>query len=245
MSYKNKQVLIVEDNSSSLEIICRIINDIEGLTILKAENLEKAYKYAIENNIGLFIVDLILNTKMPEDVSGISFIENIRRVERYKFTPVIVITALEDPKMYAYANLHCYSYFEKPYDKNELKKAVLGALEFRTLKYEKEFYNYKKDGILYPIRIDEIIYITNNSLNTYIYQKNKKVLKMPYKSCKNMLLKLKSDKFVKCNKNTIINVDFILNIDPVNRYITLVNEYGVLEIGQRIKQKFLNKIEVY
>lgn len=68
---------------------------------------------------------------------------------------------------------------------------------------------------------------------------------MPYKSCKNMLLELKSDKFVKCNKNTIINVDFILNIDPVNRYITLVNEYGVLEIGQRIKQKFLNKIEVY
>lgn len=245
MSYRNKRVLVVEDNIKSLELICKILSDIECLIIFKAGNLEQAYKYAIENNIGLFIIDLILNTKISEDVSGISFIENIRMLERYKFTPVIVTTALEDPKMYAYANLHCYRYFEKPYDKNEFKKAVLSALEYKTSKQEKKFYNYKKDGVLYPVRMDEIIYITNNSINTYIYQKNKKILKMPYKSCRNMLAELKSDRFVKCNKNTIINIDFILDIDPVNRYITLVNEYGVLEIGQRIKQKFLNEIEGY
>lgn len=245
MKYERKRILILEDNSQSLEMLCRIVGDIEGVDIFRAETIEKAYRFALEYNIDVFIVDLILNTRLSEDVSGINFIEQMRALDRYKFVPVIVTTALEDPKLFAYAHLHCYQYFEKPYDKSELKKAVTEALEFKGKKREREFYYYKKEGIFYSVKIDEIIYIKNNSLNTYIYQKNNPVLKLPYKSCKTILLEMKSDKFIKCNKNTIINVDFIFNIDPINRYITLVGGYGTIEIGQRVKKKFLSEIEAY
>ena len=239
MNLKNKQILIIEDNVHSMEVICKIVNEIEKLTIFKAINSEQAYKYALENDIELFIVDLILEPYVSGAVSGVKFIEKIRLIDRYKFTPIIVTTSLEDPKLHAYAYLHCYGYFEKPYDKNELKKTVKEALEFQNVKQDKKFYYYRKDGILYPVRTDEIVYIKNNSINTYIYKNNGEVLKIPYKSCKNMMLELSYEKFLKCNKNTIINIDYISNIDSANRYITLVDGYGTLEIGMRLKKKFL------
>lgn len=240
MNFKNKQILIIEDNEHSMKLICKIIGDIEDLTIFKAINSEQAYKYTIENDIELFIVDLILEPSILGTVSGIKFIEKLRTIDRYKFTPVIVTTSLEDPKLHAYAYLHCYRYFEKPYDKNEFRWAVKEALEFKTAKQERRFYYYRKDGILYSVKIEEIIYIKNNSLNTYIHKQNKEVLKIPYKSCKSVMLELPGDKFFKCNKNTIINIDYISNIDPANRYITLVNGYGTLEIGMRLRKKFLS-----
>lgn len=242
MNKKNKQILIIEDNEHSMELICKLIDDIDNLTIFKAANSEQAYKYAIENDIELFIVDLILEPAVSGTVSGIKFIEKMRTIERYKFTPIIVTTSLEDPKLHTYAYLHCYRYFEKPYDKNEFKRAVLETLEFKTPKQERRFYYYRKEGILYSIKIDEIIYIKNNSISTFIYKQNKEVLKMPYKSCKSIMLELPGDKFIKCNKNTIINIDFIDNIDTANRYITLINGYGTLEIGLRLRKNFLNEL---
>lgn len=241
MSSKNKQVLIVEDNVKNMELVVRGLRDFEDLILFRAENSEKAYKYAIENNIELFIVDLILNTTSPGDVSGIKFIERIRTIERYKFVPIIVTTSLEDPKMYIYAHMHCYRYFEKPYDIEEFKHSVEEALKYNIVKEKRNFFYYKNDGVIYSIKIDEIIYIKNSGVKTYIYQVGNKNTSIPYRSCKNILLELGSDKFIKCNKNTIINAEYIHNVDAVNRYVTLINGYGVIDIGARIKKRFLNR----
>ena len=239
MQSTDKQTLIIEDNKRSMEKACMLINQIDEVFIHKAENSEKAYRYALEYHIDLFIVDVILNTRVPGDVAGTRFVESIRKIEKYAFTPIIFTTSLEDAELYAYAQLHCYRYFEKPYDNEEFITVVKEALRFKTVKEESRFYNYKKDGVHYAVKVDDIVYFQNNRYHVFIHCTNGTIIEAPYKSNRLILLELNSNRFIKCNKNTIVNIDFVANTDPVNRYIELTKGHGTLELGARLKHSFL------
>ena len=244
MQSLDKQVLVVEDNQRSMEKVCKLLKDIGGIAILKAENSERAYRYALEYNIDLFIVDIILNTSILGDVAGIQFVENIRTIEKYEFTPIIFTTALEDAQLHAYAHLHCYRYFEKPYDIKEFYRTVMSALKYETAKKEKEFYYYKKDGVIYSIKINDIVYMENDRFSVFVHCKNGTVIETPYRSCKQIILEVNSNRFLKCNRNTVVNVSFISNIEVGNKYIELKEGYGRLEIGQRLKKRFLEGLSL-
>lgn len=107
-----KQILVVEDNKYSMNRICSILKEIEGITVIKAENSGEAYQCAMEYSIDLFIIDIILDSTKEADVSGMSFAETVRKMEKYKMTPIIFTTCLEDPELHAYAHLHCYEYLK-------------------------------------------------------------------------------------------------------------------------------------
>ena len=241
MNTSDKQILIVEDNNKNMEKLCEALKDIKDVYIHKAKNSEQAYRYALEYNIDLFIVDIILNTKVFADISGLKFIESIRSINDYKFTPIIVTTSLEDPKFHAYSNLHCFRYYEKPYDYAEFKKSVVEALEYTTPKKAKDFYYYKDDGVIYSIKTKNIVYFQTNNRITYIQCRNGKVMPTPYKSNKKILLELNSKKFLRCSNNTIVNAEYIEGIDKSNRYVMLVDGFGTLEIGPKLKKKFLEE----
>ena len=53
------------------------------------DNSADAYKYAMENEIDLFLVDIILDGENAHDISGIVLIDRLRKYKRYEFTPVI------------------------------------------------------------------------------------------------------------------------------------------------------------
>lgn len=239
MYSSDKQILVVEDNEKNMNMLCNILENIKDIYVHKAMNSEKAYKYALEYNINLFVVDIILNNTTFADMSGLKFIESIRSIDKYKFTPVIVTASLEDPRFYIYSHLHCFRYFEKPYDKEELKNTVIEALEYKTFKKTKEFYFYKDDGVIYSVKTKNIVYFQTVDRITHIQCKNGKVLCTPYKSNKKILLELNSEKFLRCSNNTIVNVEFIKGIDVSNRYVILVDDFGMLDIGPKIKKKFL------
>lgn len=242
MYSSDKQILIVEDNKNNMNLLCSILKNIDRVYIHKAKNSEVAYRYAMEYCIDLFIVDIILNSNIFADISGLKFIESIRTIEKYQFTPIIVTTSLEDPKFHAYSHLHCFRYFEKPYDKEEFEKAVIEALQYKTEKKGREFYYYKYEGIIYSVKIINIVYFQTVDRITYIHCKNGKVLQTPYRTGKNILLELNSDKFLRCNNNTIVNVEYIQSIDSVNRYIMLIEGFDTLDIGPKIKKRFLEEL---
>lgn len=242
MQSSDKQILIIEDNKHSMEKACALINQIDGVFVHKAKNSEEAYRYAIEYHIDLFIVDIILDTSIPGDVAGIKFVENIRKIDRYEFTPIIFTTALIDDKLHAYAYLHCYRYFEKPYNVKEFVSTIRQALRFKTVREESRFYNYKKEGVYYAIKVEDIVFISNNRFNVFFHCADGSVIEAPYKSIKNILFELHSNRFLKCNRNTIVNTDYIYSIDSVNRYIELTKGYGTLEVGERLKRVFLEGV---
>ena len=124
MTVQKKNILVIEDSEQYMDMICSKLSNITDINVYKAKDSAQAYKYALEENISVFIVDIILDTNALGDVSGIKFVERIRTIPEYKFTPIIITSSLEDPKLHSYSYLHCYRYFEKSYDINELMDTV-------------------------------------------------------------------------------------------------------------------------
>lgn len=237
-----KTVLIVEDNVRSMEMLVKIIENLRtGVEIKTASSQEEAAILAMKFNIDLFMLDIILNASNPGDVSGMKFAEYIRTLQKYKYTPIIFITALEDPELHAYSDLHCYYYVEKPYDVEKVSSVISEALEFPAVHNEPQNIFFRKDGILYKKEISEILYIENSRAGQTVYCSNGN-LKLPYKPNYKILEELASDKFIQCSRYHIINYDYIDKIDTVNRYILLKGVKTPIEIGNSFKKKFLKDI---
>lgn len=240
MKNQKKNILIVEDNKYYMNLICDMLLEVPDINIQRATNSADAYKRTMEMTIDVFVVDIVLDTSILGDVSGIKFIERIRTIDKYKFTPIIITTSLEDPKLHSYSYLHCYRYFEKTYELSELRDTILEALEYKTPKEDTKIIYYKRTGILFAIDVSNIIYVENCS--KYIeYHCVDGIHRAPYKSCKKILEEIESVDFIQCNKHTIVNRKYILSVDVINRTITLIKNYGVLAIGPKMKKEFINR----
>ena len=92
-----KKVLIVEDNEKSRKALLKMLSEIDQELILyEADNIDVAYRYAMQYKIHLFILDIIMDPIVRGDTSGMEFASNVRKMRIYKTTPIIFITALED-----------------------------------------------------------------------------------------------------------------------------------------------------
>jgi len=241
MNGDKKNILILEDNEYYMNFAYEILSEVREVNIYKAYDSATAYKYAMEITIDVFIVDIILDSSSKGDVSGINFVDRIRMIHKYKFTPIIITSSLEDPKFHTYSLLHCYRYFEKSYDRDELLHTIKEALLFENTKEIKKHIYYKRQGILFSLNISEIVYIKNCTRNIE-YHCIDNVHTAPYKTIKNILLELEGCGFVQCSKHTVVNKNYIASVDPVNRYIMLAGNYGTLEIGSRIKKDFMSRL---
>lgn len=223
-------------------MLIKIIKNLKmDIDIKTASDQEEAAVLAIRHNIDLFMLDIMLNSSNPSDVSGMKFAEQIRTFQKYKYTPIIFITALEDPELYAYSDLHCYSYVEKPYDVEKVSAVIMEALEVPAAHHEPHNIFFRKDGILYKKEISEILYIENSRAGQTVCCTNGN-LKLPYKPNRKILEELASDKFIQCSRYFIVNRDYIDRIDTVNRYIRLKGVDKQIEIGNSYKKKFLNDV---
>ena len=238
-----KAVLIIEDNAASMEMLAKITNEVDPeIVVHRAVNQNEAYACAMRISIDLFLIDIMLDPKNPGDVSGMRFANRIRMVERYKYVPMIFITALEDARLYAYSDLHCYYYLEKPYDAKKAWEVITEALEVPQKKNLPHDVFFRKDGILFKKNITEVVYIENvRSGQTVCFTDGK--LTLQYKPTKVILEELDSERFVQCSRYAIVNSDFIDAIDMVNRYILLKGNFGRIEIGITFKKKFLEALK--
>ncbi len=240
-----KCILILEDNINSANMIKKIIASIDpSIEALMAANSETAYRYAMEKDIDVFIIDIVLDTKVMGDTSGIKFAECIRGMQRYLFSPLIFITSLEDPQMYAFRKLHCYGYLEKPVEVDQARELIRGALRFENTKSVSETIYFKKDKVIYPINVDDIVYTRNENHEMTVYHRNGSRLNIPYKTCSQLLKEARTDCLVQCSRNTLVNKRHIQSIDLVNRYITL-DDHGhtKVDIGSSFAKRMEREIK--
>lgn len=90
MRYRKVQpneALIVEDDQSSREMMCRLLEN-EGWRIKEAANGREALERVKEQMPGVILLDL----NMPE-MDGFEFIHQLRQREEWKLIPIIVVTA--------------------------------------------------------------------------------------------------------------------------------------------------------
>lgn len=237
-----KTILILEDNARELERLVKIVKRMDSEIVVEcASDLKQAYHIAMNYPIDIFLVDIILEPRVSGDVSGVKFAENIRGMEKYRFTPIIFTTSLEDPNLYAYSDIHCYSYLEKPYDEEKVCTVIREALQVPTAESKSENIYYKSGGSLHKLCKDEIMYIENSRRGRIIHTIKESRI-MPYKPCRDILAELDSDKFIQCSRYVIINKNYVDTVDIVNRYVSLKGLSESIEIGRAYKKSFMRDV---
>ena len=235
-----KTVLIIEDNVTQLEMLRRLVLEVNPLAeVYTATDVNTAYAVLMDRTIDTFLVDIILDTTRPGDSSGARLVGRIRKMEKYRFTPVIFITSLEDVTKYAYTDLNCLGYVEKPFSPETVKQLVEKALYFSTQKDDNTFICFSKNGVFYPIKVYEIAYIDSMRHVVTVHLANGSTMTVPYKPCRDFLREADSDNLFQCSRSAIVNKNFVLNIDIPNGYITMRGSGDKVEIGSTYKKKVL------
>ena len=68
-------------------------------------------------------------------------------------------------------------------------------------------------------------------------------LRIAYQPLKKVLLKLDNPDFGQCNRNTIVNMNYIANIDLVSGFLQMKNMDRSLSLGNVYKRKFMSEME--
>ncbi|MDE5823216.1 MAG: LytTR family DNA-binding domain-containing protein, partial [Lachnospiraceae bacterium] len=190
-----------------------------------------------------FLLDINLDIDDNEDISGITFAQEVRMRKEYAFTPIIMITSLANMELTAYRELHCYQYLVKPYNEEDIQK-LIGKLLFLSQQGEARdtFVVVRKDGINYKLFCKDIVCIKAipRGVDFVLLKEDLKVL---YLSIRQLLEKLPSDKFLQVHRMCVVNQDYIDYVDTVNGLISMKNGEQV-EIGITYKNEVRKKLRI-
>lgn len=238
-----KNIMILNADETEAETLQRMITEIEKESRIYVVNeISKAYQIALERSIDLFVVDVTAGEKRTAEVPGIEFVGRLRELQCYHFTPVIFLSSLEEVKMYAYTMLRCYGYMERPYHMEKLKGIITKALTFPGYKKKKEYAVFRNKGIFYYFRKKDIVYIENMQRKVWIHAIDRDV-ELSYITCPQILNQLNSEQFLRCSKNTIVNLKYIKSIDYTNRYLELKEKNIKVEIGSVLIKQFKKELK--
>jgi len=237
-------VLIIEDHkeqAQALELLVKKVN--ANATVYYAKDEKEAYVYILEREIHVFIVDIILHTEHSADTSGIKLVEKIREIPRYLFAPVIFITALEDSELYAYRELKCYSYIEKPFSENQVIRVLEKAMRYPGESQNEKTLFFRKDGIIFPVKTQDVVYFEFHDRKVKVFFSQRKNLEFPYVTVKKILEDTETG-FLQCSRTAIVNEKMIENIDLTNGYIRMKGINEPLEIGKSFRKKIMEKCRI-
>jgi DNA-binding LytR/AlgR family response regulator len=237
-SLMQKKILVLENKKNYIRILKEIEKNItDDVDFIYACNVNEGIAAAMHMKIDIFIADF--DIRAVNGMTGIDFIENIRHFDKYRFTPVIALSEAEDPAKYVYEKLHCYSYITKPLNEDYLKSVISEVLLFNHVTVS-EYGFFKIDGVFHMIKAKDIVHVELHSKEIIIITPKCKY-NVPYITCDQFLAKYKSDAFIRCSKNAIVNVNYIQSVDMTNRFIQLVDNYGHIGIGMAYKKNILVK----
>ena len=111
----NIKILIVDDEPSNTELLEALLEP-EGYTLIKVKNGEDALEYLSGNEPDLVLLDVV----MP-GISGFFVLKEIRRNEKNRAVPVILLTSLSDREdKLKGLGAGADDYISKPFDRVEL-----------------------------------------------------------------------------------------------------------------------------
>ncbi len=124
----NKTILVIDDDKLQLKLMYEIFKDKVKKTDL-LDNGKQLHTYLENNRYDLIITDI----QMP-NYSGYSIINDIKKHEQYKNTPVIAFTGKTDLDENEYYKLGFNALLQKPINITKLMKMVHKILQINPLK---------------------------------------------------------------------------------------------------------------
>ncbi len=121
---KDYKILVVDDSTTNVVLLEAILDE-KGYKIETALNAKEAYSIIERNTPDLILLDLL----MPK-ISGFEFLEEIRKNQNTKNTPVIVVSALTDEdNIDKILKMGAIDFVKKPIDLQYLVERVESVLQ--------------------------------------------------------------------------------------------------------------------
>lgn len=240
-----KNILVAVHSPKIKSIISRLITkSFNNSDVTYCENYDSSINTMINTTIDVFLIEDFLVHNYSEATMGFKLMEKIREIEKYKFTPIFFFSNLEKSSLYAYEEFHCFGCYEYPFNINSLHKNMKIALSYQSPRNNNTRLHFKKDGLIFPIPINTILYIQCNRKGTYLQCMQSSLEEFPYRTCRQILNLLDSSNFIQCNKSTIVNKNQIKTIDLANQMIVLNNTNTSIELGLSYKNNIFHELEI-
>lgn len=200
---------VVEDEMVIADTICLTLRKLGYSITPTSPNYARAVKMVEEEKPDLLLVDVNLGGGKD----GIDFAHYIR--ENYSL-PLIFLTANSDSATIERAKkVKPNAYLVKPFNKNDLYAAIEIAVSNYSNKPDSQQpieFIMVKDGYDYiKVFLDEIVFIQSDQNYAVLELKNGKKL-MVRSTLSEMLEKLPERQFLKINRSTIINIQYVTTV---------------------------------
>lgn len=226
----------VDDEFPATQVVESYINKIPDVELIASfTKADQALIFINENDVDFIFLDI----QMP-DISGIEFIQSLRKSEKIIFTTAYDQYAVEGFK------LNAIDYLLKPFSFDRFAQAVNKAkkqidLERESLsgtsnKNSADFISVKSDYKLHKIPLEDIDYIEGLKAYVSIFVKGKRVIVL--ESLKNLELNLPSNQFLRVHKSYIVPFNKIKLMD--GNMLDL--ESKKVPIGKSYKEIVLKKV---
>jgi DNA-binding response OmpR family regulator len=213
-----QKVLIIEDEPDIRKAIATLLNE-EGFIVFSAEGGEKGVAEAVKH-----LPDVIICDIMMQGLDGYGVLEKLSGINETRTIPFIYLTAkVERGDLRRGMELGADDYIFKPFKPEELLSAINARLQRRALLkvdlVKKNINSLQSDQVVNKIflnlgvksgfvTISQIVFIAAENQYTSVNMLDGRNL-LIRKSVSYWEKTLPNANFVKINRSTIINLDFI------------------------------------
>lgn len=246
----DKKVLIVDRDKKQIQCIAAIVrmaaaSQGKRLVLFAADNPCTAWKMLKRYDIDILILDMVYRDDGKEEGSGIDLVKAARRTEKYAMLPVIFITDAVEWKECAYKELKCFGFFLKDYKEEEVYSSLKLALRYTTPGEIEKQIILRKKGVLYPVKVKEILYITVASHVLCFFLKDGEKIELPNLTMRQFCVQNKLNCMVRCNRNVLVNCIHVEKADFEECYIMIKGQEERIKIGsayiKSVKKRFYIK----
>lgn len=227
--------VICDDNLNILDRFSKILENIfikysyNAKIGLKTNNVDELLQYVDDNKTDVLILDINLKSNK----SGLEVASLVR--QRNKDTYIIFTTAHLEYAMMAY-KFKTFDYIAKPVTSDRLEETIvrlfddINGLPKRYIKID------NKKTI---IDESEVLFIKRDGMKLIFHTKSRDY--ETYSSF-NKIQDSLPDNFIRAHKSFIVNINNIVNLDPVANMIYF-NNGSTCDIGPKYKNDFIEEVK--
>ncbi|MDF1617402.1 LytR/AlgR family response regulator transcription factor [Petrocella sp. FN5] len=221
-------ILILEDEVILRKNLKAIIMELDPeAKIYESGSVIRGFELLNEVDMDILLLDIQL-----EDGNGLDFAKEVRKIDRYKLTHIVFITAVPTHAIMAFSETHCYSYIVKPFDKEQLKEALYTLIHYgyKAKVHKEGKLELHLKNCIFKVDMAEILYIEASNQKLYVHTRQDTIA-VPNVSLKKMKASL-NDTFIQVHKAFIINKEAIKAIHKAEKTIQLHNTDTYIPIGR-------------
>ena len=237
-------ILIYESNSEvseRLKIATCMACTHESVVI--CESYERAILTAMEEEVDLFIVDIMGDSPEERVVSGIEFIRKLRSTDTYRYTDMVIVAEPMDVLYFRLQDLYISGFIYLPVEISSASGLLMYL--YKRRKYWGNCTSLRKGSICYRKRnrvevivVNDVIW-TETHTREYIINTACTKRRFDIRAADEFVKTFENKGFIKINQCDCVNPDYIVGFDYNFVYLHRVNEGRKLNPKGREKLKRL------